>query len=394
MGRRKIEIPKDRLWELYIGQKMSTTEICKLFDCQRQTIIRRLKEYGIPVRDKAEVGLLKKGVSIPCDELRDLYERQGLSSIKIAEIYGCSDVIVRKKLKQCGISIRPPSEAAVLRWNVDIPEDELKDLYEVRALSTIAISEIYGCTPRTVLNKMAEYGIEPRTISEAMALVEGYPKADFSGNLAEKAYLLGFRLGDLSVRMVQEAGHTILVECSTTKQEQIELIRELFQRYGHVHVSGPDKRGVFGVRCYLNMAFDFLLPKEDRIEEWILEEPERYFAPFFAGYVDAEGHIGVDGGQANFQVRSCDKNILQQSYAVLTSLGIDFSKPRIIMKKGYTSKRGVTLRRDFWGLGTARKTSLLKLFDLLEPYLKHAKRRRDMELARANIEERNAREQA
>ncbi len=336
-------MPEEELWELYVTQELSSTEIASMHGCHSQTIINRLREYRIPVRSRGEAALLKRGEN-------------------------------------------------ALHQGVNIPEEELRELYEVQKLSTINIGEIYGCSHRTVLNKMAEYGIESRTISEAMALVEGHPKTDFSGDLAEKAYLIGFCLGDLYAAMISETGHTIWLSCSTTKQEQVELIKELFQRYGRVHV-GTYSEGRFEIDCYLNMTFDFLLPKQDIIESWIVEEPIKYFIPFLAGYTDAEGHIGVSKGIAVFSLASCDRNILHQCYDVLASIGITFPKPRIKKEKGYTDKRGITYSEDYWELATARKDSLLRLFDLLDPYLKHAKRRRDMELARANIEERNAREE-
>jgi transcriptional regulator with XRE-family HTH domain len=391
MGRKKIVIPEQELRELYGIRGQSATEVAAMYRCSSQTVINRLRELGLPVRDKREAGLLKKGVRIPCSELRDLYERQGLSSIEIARRYGCSDVVVRKKLAQCGIPIRTSSEAAVQRWDVDISADKLRELYEAQKLSILAIAERYGCTHRTVLNKMLEYGIVSRTISESMALVEGYPKSDFSGDLAEKAYLIGFRLGDLYATMVKDTGHTILVSCTTTRQEQLDLIRRLFRPYGLVSVSEPDRRGVCWIRCYLNMTFGFLLPKEDRIPDWILAEPERYFAPFFAGYVDAEGHFGVSNRMACFKVETCDRVILQQSHAALTTLGIGLPKPRINRPAGHTSSLGVTLRRDLWRLGTASMESLSQVCTLLTPYLGHPKRRRDMERVRANVEERQRR---
>ncbi len=385
MGGPKQVIPEEMLRDLYVEQQLSSTEIATLCGCSSLTVIHRLREYGIPVRGKAEAGMLVRGVEIPENVLRDLYEQQGMSSIQIASRYGCSDVVVRKKLVQCGIPIRSRAEAASQRWDLNIPEELLRDLYEVQKLSTVAIADKYGCTHRAILLKMAEYGIKTRTISEAMALIEGYPKTDFSGDLQEKSYLIGFRLGDMYARMVQENGHTILVSTTTTKLAQLQLIHDIFHPYGWVDIEGPRSKGHYGIKCYLNMTFDFLLPKVDRIENWIMAEPERYFAPFFAGYLDAEGHFGVSKGRSCLKVSSCDKAILQQSYTALISLGILIPPPILIRPAGTTDNRGVTNRRDVWRLGSGRRASLLQIIALVDPYLKHAKRRRDMELVRSTI---------
>ncbi len=95
-----------------------------------------------------------------------------------------------------------------------------------------------------------------------------HPRHSFSGNQAEKAYLIGFRLGDLNVRMDLPTSKTIHVRCGTTIPAQVDLIRGLFEPYGHVNT----RKGTIGetqVECHLDMSFDFLLPKEDRVPDWV-----------------------------------------------------------------------------------------------------------------------------
>jgi DNA-binding CsgD family transcriptional regulator len=146
-------------------------------------------------------------------------------------------------------------------------------------------------------------------------------------------------------------------------------------------------------QTHLNFTFDFLLPSEDNIPAWILKDDD-LFAAYLAGYTDAEGNIGVYNGQAVFRLASYDKNVLHQIHAKLVSMGIECPKPRLSRKKGYTTKDGHKYKKDLWCLWVGRMASLLKLFDFIEPYLRHAKRRRDLERARRNVEERSARWQA
>ena len=48
--KKRINVPKDELVDLYIHQKKSTTEIAKIYNCSFGTILTRLKEYNIPKR--------------------------------------------------------------------------------------------------------------------------------------------------------------------------------------------------------------------------------------------------------------------------------------------------------------------------------------------------------
>lgn len=283
------------------------------------------------------------------------------------------------------------------RKKIGMPLEELQELYVAQELSSTEIASRYGCHSQTIINRLREYGIPVRDRASASAIAKiVHPRRDFSGDLAEKAYLLGFRQGDLHVNWVNEGGRTIRVECASTKQEQIDLIEGLFESYGHIVLCGPYKGGRVSIQCLLNPTFDFLLPKQDWIEDWILAD-DRFFAAFLAGYTDAEGCIGIYNGKAAFFLASGDKHIILQVYSRLSSQGVELPKPILWIKRGYTwqyKDRQTTSRKDLWRLNIHRKQALLALFDLLAPYLKHAKRRQDMERARANIAKRNCKQEA
>jgi len=51
---KKYKISKNKLYELYIQKNKTTYEIAEIFNCSPQTISRRLKEYGIPIRNISE----------------------------------------------------------------------------------------------------------------------------------------------------------------------------------------------------------------------------------------------------------------------------------------------------------------------------------------------------
>lgn len=190
----------------------------------------------------------------------------------------------------------------------------------------------------------------------------------------------------------QVRSRTIAVEMSSSKKAQLELFEKLFSKYGHTWegkmriVKG---KKAFPLCCYLNNTFNFLIKKKDLIEPWILRN-KNYFAAFLAGYSDAGGSFCIyNKRDGNFSVRSQDKNILHQIRAKLIELGILCRPPQIARKKGTRDIRGTISNENIFGLWIYRKDALLKLIALLNPYLKHADKRRSMEIVKNNVFERN-----
>lgn len=337
----------------------------------------------------------EKQFKIEKGRLKNLYYVKKLSISAIAEIYGCSYTTVWSRMKEFRIKPRTLSGAMKLVMEVrktQIPKNELKHLYEKRKLSTLKIARIYNCHHKTVLQKMKDYGIKSRENTEANTL---YPKHKFLGNLVEKAYLLGFRLGDLYVCKINKEGKTIRVEGTSTQLDQIRLITKLFSKYGHIYkykIKAFRGDTFWRIYCLVDNTFDFLLEKKQEIPQWILNN-KKYFFPFLSGYIDAEGCIYLANTtilQANFTLASYDKNILFQIWRKLNSLGIKCPKPRISAKKGYTSKKKVLpYLQDYWYLGVHSKSSLNNLFNEILPFIKHRRKRETVKTAISNIKWRN-----
>lgn len=295
---------------------------------------------------------MPKRIHLPKAALKNLYLRQKLSTNKIAEKYSCHRQTILNKLKHYGIEIsRGPL----------ISKKELIHLYKKRKLPYSKIAEIFHCSSSAIYRRMKKFKIKARDAIEANIK---YPKQPFDKDLIEKAYLIGFRLGDLYVAKTKKNGETIRVDCSSTKKEQIELIKKLFNKYGYCWTNKRETKRVDLV-CYLDNSFNFLLPKKDEIENWILRN-NAYFTSFVAGYTDAEGSFGLNKGDSQFLLDSQDRNILFQIYKKLNSLGICSPKPKYLSKK-------------LWRLAIYRRDSLHKFAALIRPYLNHQKRTRDLE---------------
>ncbi len=376
-----IYISKIILQKLYIKNRLSMAKIARRFNCDPTTIQRTMRKYGIKSRLLSEA---TRKIFIPKTTLKKLYCQKKLSTGAIGKLYRCSHATILNTMKHYGLKRR---SRLGLRKPVFIPEEKLKKLYLIRKLSETQIARKIKCSRCAIEKLMKKYGIKPRSLSQAQMK---YPKYNFSGNLIEKAYLLGFRLGDLNV---VPAKFQIQVSCSTSVPAQTKLIENLFHKYTKVAIRQKRfirRQLITDIRCLLNKSFKFLLPKEDKIESWILKNKKFFFA-FLAGYIDAEGYIFVRLYKnsktpiAGFEVQSCDKNILHQTWIKLNKLGIQCQKPKINKLKGYVSKNGVVHGKDLWRLSVNQKMALFLLLNSIEQYIKHEKRKATLLKAKKNL---------
>lgn len=378
----KLYFDPEMLKKLYEVEGLSISQIASRIGCTTTPIQRLLKENQIDIRTISQA---KEKFKISRQELINLYQHQKLSTEQIAEKYKCNHVTIVNRMKKFGIKSRGNLG---LRKPMTICKENLEYLYTKRRLSLEKIARILHRSKGGVERKMLHYDISTRGLANRASK---YKKFDFDGNLDEKAYMVGFRLGDLNViRRV----NIICARCSTTIKAQINLIRNLFKKYGGVNCTIA-KRGTYEIICFLNNSFNFLLPKIDNIPEWVLAN-NKLFIAFFAGYVDAEGCIHIhsrSGGRkipfGGLQITSYDKNILQQSWINLMKLDILCPKPLLVKPKGYIDKRGLKSNGDAWRLSIYRKASVWKLFNFIEPYLRHSKKNKALKIVQKNIILRN-----
>ncbi|HEU4744944.1 MAG TPA: hypothetical protein VFS61_06900 [Anaerolineales bacterium] len=257
--------------------------------------------------------------------------------------------------------------------------EDLYMLYFEKHLTFAEIARQFGCSPVTVHKRLRACGFQARP---AGGSVFEYPKKNFDGGLCEQAYLIGLRLGDLHG---EKGNRAIRIRCTSTHQEQIDLIHDLFSDSGGVWISKPYARRGTAITVHLNGSFNFLLPHDPSIKEWNLGD-DSFFAAFWAGYVDAEGSFIVARGRACFKVDSGDKEILYQAWTRLGQMGIVFPEPRLVRPAGTWIKQfQLASHHDLWRLATERKETLIQLCNILSPYLRHRKRIEAMEAARANV---------
>lgn len=261
-----------------------------------------------------------------------------------------------------------------------ITKEQIYDLYIKKRMTLNQVAKKLGIKHlSTVHEMMIKYGISRRSISEVKTK---HPRKPFSGNLTEKAYILGLRTGDLAV---YKNFHRIIVNTGTTHPALINAFKQIFGKYSHVYVYiHKDKRNVreWRVQCALDLSFDFLIEKIQEIPNWIMEN-NNYFFSFLAGYADAEGSFDIYENTDNtisfhFAVASNDKGILQQIFNKLQKLGFSCGF-YLKHKKGEKATYG-TFKKNIYIVRIFRKKNVLKLVKILRKFSQHQEKQQRINL--------------
>lgn len=159
--------------------------------------------------------------------------------------FGRPDSDKRKLCERCGKELTHKQIARAQKFcgnvcysesirRIHVTKEELEHWYFDLGMTSIEIADRLGCGDRHVREIMAQLGVRLRDKSDAAI---NYPCRPFSGDSTEKAYMIGFRLGDLNVRKDLETSKRIQVTSSSTVPAQVDLICNLFATYGHVNFS-------------------------------------------------------------------------------------------------------------------------------------------------------------
>ena len=256
----------------------------------------------------------------------------------------------------------------------------LKRLYIAKGMSTYKIGDYLGCSASTVESRLEEFGIPKKSASLARMR---YAKKDFKGLPTYRAYMIGFRMGDLNVYQTSPHAETVVVRCHTTQQEQVEVLEGLFAKFGKVSTS--QNGGHYHVNCFLNRSFSFLMAKDKSVFGALENSDEQ--AAFTAGYTDAEGNFIINQGRARFKIDSYDKEVLDFIAVFLSQTGVSFKLRRISNAGDTQYIRGVPALypQDLWRLNINEGRALLRFVEMLKPFLRHRTRIRDMKKCEVNI---------
>lgn len=377
----KTPIDKKRLEKAYLEEKLSIAQTARDLGISGNVVHNRLKEYGIPRRSISDA---KRVFDISKTELEKLYFKKRWSMFQIADYYGCTHGTIVNRFKKFGLKSRghlgltPP---------IKLTKVQLEKLYHEKNLSVKQIALKLKRSKGGIERKIRHYEIKTRGSDSRKHWK--YKKNPFDGPLEEKAYMVGFRLGDLNVSRTNQV---VVVRCSTSREAQAKLFESLFSSYGGVN-SSLARRGTIEQYAFLDRSFDFLLPKQDLIEPWIVDCP-RCFLAFFAGYFDAEGSVtiynrGDRSRFSGFEIQSYDRQVILQSWKKLCLLGVGCPKPTMARPAGYINKNGIRNNGDTWRLSIFSKKGVWQLLHWFKYLMKHGDKLRRLKAVEKNIIQRN-----
>lgn len=219
---------RDWLYKKYWEEELSTPEIGKEVGCSESLVRKRMKQMSIQTRSLSEAHLIKP-VRYP--ELLDrkwLYQKyweEELPPREIAEELGCRTCIVRTRMDELNIQKR--TKYPQLR---DV--DWLREQYVERQLSSYEIADILNCHPSVVWYALNKVGINRRNMS--FYLLGNYKSAE----LHDKAWLIQkYIVDDLSPKEIASilGCHPASINRALRyftiphKKEKSEISKELWQ---------------------------------------------------------------------------------------------------------------------------------------------------------------------
>lgn len=218
--------------DLYTRKGLSTRTIADALGLSRWRVDRVLRAAGVSVAPRgagrARPRRPAEDLDRFGDEARALYEREGLSTRKIAETLRLSRPQVDRVLRASGVTVAPrgAGRARPSRRYQDPHEfgDTLRTLYSGERLSRRQVSERLGLSEGLVRERLAEYGIESRTRGRCNRedrhclpedqVIEYYRESGLSAEQAGK--LLGVSCGIL-LRAAHDHGVAVRPGASTQR---------------------------------------------------------------------------------------------------------------------------------------------------------------------------------
>ena len=172
----KVDIDTKLVINMYVNQGMSLRKIAKIFDVNYNTIARRLREKNITIKSAAQASGKSKEKQVDIEKMVDMYVNQRMTSTEIGKKLNISKVTVCTKLKQLGVKMRTNTEIQTIELDIV----KLEDMYVNQKLPCHKIGEIMGVTSQTIVKRLKILGIPIRSRSEAMTLFNTQKKKDYS----------------------------------------------------------------------------------------------------------------------------------------------------------------------------------------------------------------------
>lgn len=261
------------------------------------------------------------------EDLQKLYVDEHLSAAKIAKAYGLkyasektAESTVLYHLKKAGVPRRDPAEH-VRKVTPEMADEWVGRYKSGESLKQIAAGKV---SPVTVYNQLRARGVVLRDKVEAQVqAVTKYVKTPFVEDLLERAYILGFVMGDCAV---VRHGRAVRVRTATTHPAMRELFHSLFARYGFVKEyprAAKLTEYELSLEVDLDDSFCFLLNAKQ--EKFAGRKGEQEFLNYLAGFFDADGGVYLHkmrlGASFEIYLVNSDEDLLSAFHERLLTMG-------------------------------------------------------------------------
>jgi len=317
------------------------------------------------------------------EELEKFYLAQRLSAMKISRIYGLKypnpksgESMVLWYLKKFGIKRRDPAE------HIRKVSEEMVDQWVRRYVAGESLKQIAGdlVGSVTVFEHLKKRGVQLRDKVDAqIEAVTKHSRNPFSRDADERAYLVGFRVGDLDV---VRHGRAVRVRTGTTHPKMAELFQQLFGRYGYVHAYAKRAKWTgyeWNLEADLDGTFEFLLLGKSGVPPEFAAKPHLFYS-FLAGLFDAEGSIYPHrkkwGTSFEIQISNVNFQLLTSIFRCMQRMNYD---PKLEFRNQEPERLGYRRSGTIWRIRLWRHKEVARL--LMELPLKHGERTAKKELA-------------
>ena len=172
----RVDIDTELVIDMYVNQGMSLQKIGKIFDADRTTIAKRLKEKNITIKSSAQATREAIEIQVDIEKMVDMYVNQKINLTEIGKKLNIHRTTVCDKLIRLGVKIRAKGEAHTIELDIV----KLEDMYVNQKMSSTKIGEIMGVDASTIRKKLKILGIPRRSRSEVNALRNTQKKKDYS----------------------------------------------------------------------------------------------------------------------------------------------------------------------------------------------------------------------
>lgn len=296
---------------------------------------------------------------------------------------GQSGEVLTKREREVLASLANTPRVDLRRLNEDEKQrirDVLDELHNGRRLSLLRISQMVGKSYTKIWGLCRALEMHTRNVAEAdrnsAELRSKHKRNPFDGTEEERAYMMGFKNGDLTA--LQVSGTAVMVTSSTTHPAFANLFHELFEKYGPVYQYPMQEKGKgykWKVAVRLDNSFQFLLKTPMETIHWVASN-ERLFVNWLAGIVDSDGYIHISENHDYTRVRlviyNTNERLLRTVKRILNEFGYHLDGPYRKSNKGKTTPYGITYRKDMWILAMQRTKEAQKLLKHLP--LRHSEK--------------------